>query len=52
MMETRYWCHECGKAFTLDDNGVSYHQDKNGNIDYDLDRDHVAFGEEPIEEDE
>lgn len=51
-MEQRYWCHECGKAYTLDSNGVSYHQDDNGNIDYDLDRDHVAFGEEPIPEQE
>ena len=36
-------CRECGEDMyiTLDD-GISHHQAMNGDIDYDLDGDHVA----------
>jgi hypothetical protein len=38
-------CHECGKEFTTNEDGVTHHIDKKSlhNIDYDLDQDHSAY---------
>ena len=39
-------CYQCGNPMRLDENGVSYHVDEDGNIDHDQDADHVAYAEE------
>lgn len=41
-------CRECGGPCQLDENEVSNHVDEDGNIDYDLDADHVAIPEEEL----
>lgn len=39
-------CFECGELFEVDHSGVSNHMAVDGQIDYDLDADHVPYGEE------
>lgn len=36
-------CYECGAEVSVDENGVSYHLEPDGSIDYDRDADHVAI---------
>ena len=44
--QTQLRCFECGTEMTIDDSGASYHVDDNGEIDHDLDGEHVAFPDE------
>lgn len=39
-------CAECGLPMDVDDNGVSHHLTKDGDIDYDTDAEHAAYEEE------
>lgn len=39
-------CNECGKSYVLSDEGISNHIDENGDVDYEADSNHVAYGEE------
>ncbi len=36
-------CQDCGNPCYVDDNGVSYHLNEDGDTDYDQDYDHVAI---------
>lgn len=38
-------CHQCGKDFTIEPNGTSYHIDNEtpNTTAHDLDQDHVAY---------
>lgn len=39
-------CDECGNEMTVDENGISNHLTKDGEIDYDQDANHVAYSTE------
>lgn len=45
MPDTKY-CHECGKPFFIEENGIAHHTSDDG-IDFDADADHVPFTLEP-----
>ena len=36
-------CVQCGEDFFIDSNGVSMHVDDDGECDYDMDIDHIAY---------
>lgn len=38
-------CHQCGKDYRTDENGVNTHCGPNGEGDFDADEDHVPYGE-------
>jgi hypothetical protein len=43
-MNKDYYCEECGGLFWIDCNGIANHIDeKNFDIDYDKDEDHVPY---------
>jgi hypothetical protein len=43
-------CHVCGGDFAVDGNGIANHLDDDGDIDHDVDADHVPYSldETPI----
>ena len=44
-------CRECGEEMWIEENGVSHHWGNTiDDIDYDLDADHVAYGDDDSEE--
>ena len=37
------FCHLCAEPFIIEASGIAHHTDKHGNIDHDLDEDHVPY---------
>ncbi len=46
MCDSIQFCKECGQGMEIDNTGISNHLDHDGNIDYDVDSDHVALPDE------
>jgi hypothetical protein len=42
-------CGECGGPMVTLDHGITHHVDPEGEIDYDLDADHVAYRDDYID---
>jgi len=43
-MDEEYdYCEQCGQEFIITGMGVAHHVDENGEIDNDMDADHVAY---------
>lgn len=48
-MKNKFYCFECGKPYSIDENGVSRHTTADDKVDHDADSDHAAYGEEPFD---
>lgn len=40
-------CDQCGSEFVMSENGVAQHRDAAGDLDYDMDADHVPYAQAP-----
>jgi hypothetical protein len=45
---TMFYCDECGHKYVIQEGEISQHITEDGEIDYDRDEDHVAYGEEEV----